>query len=134
MNNRIYFSYQINESDIKELTNGIITLGEFHTYSQPSIFKGNMDYTGTRYGPIYQTEETEIYDGIEILNIEDNRIRTAIMNPGSCGSFSITIDISTCPTNRSLLYFTVQKWKDYLKMIKFQNIDVNITPNKKRKY
>ena len=134
MNNRIYFPYQLKESDIKELANGIITLGDFYTYSQPCEFKGNIEYNGTRYGPICQNEKTEIYDGIEIFNIEDNRIKTAIMNSGSSGSFSITIDISTCPTNRSLIYFTLQRWKDYFEMMKFQNRDVNITPNKKRKY
>tara|TARA_B100001123_G_scaffold431644_1_gene553400 strand:+ start:2226 stop:2630 length:405 start_codon:yes stop_codon:yes gene_type:complete len=134
MHNTIYFPYQVKESDIKELVNGIITLGDFHTHSQPSTLKRNLEYTGTRYGPICQNEETEIYDDIVIFNIEDERIKTAIMNSGSSGDFSITIDISTCPTNRSLIYFTFQRWKDYIKMLSFQKRDVNTTPHKKQKY
>lgn len=134
MNRIIRFPYKLKESDIKELTNGIMVLGDFYTYSQASPFKSYLyDYNGTRYGPIEQIEHTDIFDGITIRNKEDNENKTAIVRYHK-GDFSINIDISTCPTNRSKQYFTFQKWKDYTEMSKFQVRDRNTTPNKKQRF
>lgn len=133
MTNVLYYPYQIKERDIKELVDDIIVLGDFFTYSQQSEFKPYLyDYNGTRYGPIEQTEETEIFDGITIRDIKDNKNKTAIVRYHK-GDFSINIDISTCPTQRSLLYFIFQKWYNYKEIMEFRRFSVNVTPNKKQR-
>ena len=133
MSNILYYPFRIRERDIKELVNGIIVLGDFYTYSQPSPFKSYLyDLNGTRYGPIEQNEHTDIFDGITIRNIEDDTNKTAIVRYHK-GDFSINIDISTCPTQRSLLYFTFQKWFDYKEMMEFRQLSVNSTPNKRQR-
>lgn len=134
MNRIIWFPYRLKESDIKELINGIIVLGDFYTHRQPFGNDGYEDYNGSRYGVICQNESTEIFDGIIIYDLEHKKLRTAIMNPGSSGGFSLMIDISSCPTNRSKQYFAFQKWKDYTEMSKFQVRDRNTTPNKKQRF
>lgn len=131
--NIIYYPYCIKENDIKELENGILTLGDFYTYTQPSDFKPYLyDYNGTRYGPIQQDEKTDTFDGITIYDLKDKTVKTAIMRYHN-GNFSINIDISTCPTNRSLLYFVFRKWFDFKKMMIFQRLRKDITPQKRQR-
>jgi hypothetical protein len=134
MNYELNYPYQIKQKDIKELVNGIVTLGDFYTYSQASELKSYLyDFNGTRYGPIEQIEQTDIFDGITIRDVEDNMNKTAIVRYHR-GEFSINIDISTCPTRRSLLYFAFQKWFDYKEMMEFRQSSVNVTPNKRRRF
>ena len=86
------------------------------------------------YLPVMKTQPREIFEGIIIYDLEHKKLRTAIMNPGSSGEFSLMIDVFSCPTNRSKQYFAFQKWKDYTEMSKFQVRDRNTTPNKKQRF
>ena len=133
MNTIVYFPYTLKENDIKELVNGIIALGDSYTHRQPFGNDIYEDYNDVRCGVICQNESTEIFDGIIIYDIEHKKLRTAIMNPGSSGGFSLMIDVSSCPTDRSKQYFVFQKWKDYTKISRFNVRDRNTTPNKKQR-
>jgi hypothetical protein len=129
--NRIIFSpYILKERDIKELINGIILLSDFYTNTQ-EFNNQYTDYNGGRYGIICQNEQTEIFDGITIYDLDVNRVRTSIMNPGSSGGFTVTIDVSSCPTNRSKLYFAFQLFKDNCEISRFNRRDIMTTPQKK---
>ena len=134
MNTIVYFPYTLKENDIKELVNGIIALGDSYTHRQPFGDDIYEDYNDVRCGVICQNESTEIFDGIIIYDIEHKKLRTAIMNPGSSGGFSLMIDVSSCPTDRSKQYFVFQKWKDYTKISRFNVRDRNTTPNKKQRF
>ena len=128
----IFFPYTLKEQDIKELTDGIISLSDFYTNTQEFNNK-YTDYNGGRYGIICQNEPTEIFDGIMIDDLEVNTVRTLIKNPGTSGGFSVTVDVSSCPTNRSKLYFTFQLFKENCYISAFNRRDKETTPKKKFK-
>jgi hypothetical protein len=132
MNRIIFFPYILKEPDIKELTNGILSLSDFYTNTQEFNNK-YTDYNGGRYGIICQDEPTEIFDGIMIDDLEVNTVRTLIKNPGTSGGFTVTVDVSSCPTNRSKLYFAFQLFRDNCEISRFNRRDITTTPQKKHR-
>jgi hypothetical protein len=122
------------KDDFNNIVGGVIIKSLFYTYKQPFYHDDiEHDYNGSRYGWIIPQESRESIQNVIIYNIDNKKLMEGVKNPrwickGEC---NVSLDVSSCRTNKSRLYFTFKLFKENCYVLFINRRDTRTTPKKR---
>jgi hypothetical protein len=113
---------------------GTIIKSSFYTYREP-IDEDDVayEYNGQRYGWIIPQESRDCIENVMIFDLNQKKIMEGVKNPLNSGNYDISLDVLSCNTDKSRLYFTFKLLKENCYISAFNRRDKETTPKKKFK-
>ena len=113
---------------------GAIIKSSFYTYRQPMDEDDiAYEYNGRRHGWIIPQESRDCIENVMIFDLNQKKIMEGVKNPLNSGNYDISLDVLSCNTDKSKMYFTFKLFKENCYISVFNRRDKETTPKKKFK-
>lgn len=122
------------KDEFDNIEGGTTIKSSFFTYRQPNEydeFDVYKEYNGERHGWIIPQESRDSIENVRIFDINERKIKEGVKNPLNSGSYDVLLDVLSCKTYKSRLYFTFKLFKENCYISSFQSRNVTTTPKKK---
>jgi hypothetical protein len=124
------------KDDEGNIDGGAFIMSSFYTYKQADecFYPQGIEYNGQRYGWIIPQESRDLRENVIIYDLNTKKTMNAVKNPGISGDFDISIDVLSCVTNKSKLYFAFKLFRENVQISIFNRRNTEITPKKKARH
>jgi len=114
---------------------GIIIKSMFYTYKypDPDFAPELLEYNGQRHGWIIPQESRDCMENVVIYDFNQKKMMEGVKIPLNSGNYDISLDVLSCNTYKSRLYFTFKLFKENCYISVFNRRDSETTPRKRFK-
>jgi len=124
------------KDDEGNIEGGAFIMSSFYTYKQADVYfyPHGLEYNGKRYGWILPQESRDLRENVIIYDLNEKKTMNAVKNPRNSGNFDITIDVLSCVSNKSKLYFAFKLFRENVNISIFNRSYTEITPKKRARH